>query len=344
MEDGFGVIGKAIADAAPGSWNVVLQRMPDIPMTRHYRKCGLAGEKMNRIIYMAKAAVLFLLALAPVSAWASSGYFYDAFGSVTVTIGNNPPHPAQQNDTVISGMLIRTGDNSHAVLKFEDGEVIGMQANSTLLVREYIYVPQQVNQSNMVFSMFKGGMRFVSGLIGQLNPKGFRLAAPQATIGIRGTDFFAVLTNDGLYSQVSSGSISLTNAAGMSVFKAGDTALTASSKVLPVQVPPIAVHAETFSQIAAIPIPAAVPGPIPMPAPVVTTESALPLAAVPAEDGLVAGAAIDTTAGGAATGGAEAAATTATAETGVTSTAIIVGVGVAVGVAALVNTHSTTHH
>lgn len=309
-------------------------------MTRHYRKCGLVGEKMNRIIYMAKAAVLFLLALAPVSAWASSGYFYDAFGSVTVAIGNNPPRPAQQNDTVISGMLIRTGDNSHAVVKFEDGEVISMQANSTLLVREYIYVPQQVNQSNMVFSMFKGGMRFVTGLIGQLNPKGFRLATPQVTIGIHGTDFFAVLTNDGLYSQVSSGSISLTNAAGMSVFKAGDTALTASSKVLPVPVPPIAVHAETFSQIAAIPVPAAVPGPIPMP----VTESALPSAAVPAEEGLVAGAAIDTTAGGAATGGAEAATTTATAETGVSSTAILVGVGVAVGVAALVNTHSTTHH
>ncbi len=294
---------------------------------------------MNRIIYLAKAAVLFFLAWAPVSAWASSGYFYDAFGSVTVAIGNNAPRPAQQNDTVISGMLIRTGDNSHAVLKFEDGEVISMQANSTLLVREYIYVPQQVNQSNMVFSVFKGGMRFVTGLIGQLNPKGFRLATPQATIGIRGTDFFVVMTNDGLYSQVSSGSISLTNAAGMSVFKAGDTALTASSKVLPVPIPPIAVPAETFSQIAAIPVPAAVPGPIPMPAPVVTTESA-----VPAEDGLVAGAMADTTAGGAATGGAEAATTTATAATGVSSTAILVGVGVAVGVAAIVNTQSTTHH
>ena len=307
-------------------------------------KMGLAGEKMNRIIYIAKAAVLFFLALAPVSAWASSGYFYDASGSVSVAIGNNAPRPAQQNDTVISGMLIRTGDNSHAVLKFEDGEVISMQANSTLLVREYIYVPKQVNQSNMVFSMFKGGMRFVTGLIGQLNPKGFRLATPQATIGIHGTDFFAVLTNDGLYSQVSSGSISLTNAAGMSVSKAGDTALTASSEVHPVLVPPIAVPAETFGQIAAIPVPPAVPGPIPLPVPVVITEPALPLAAVPAEDGLVAGAATDATAGGAATGGAEAATTTATAATGVSSTAILVGVGVAVGVAAIVNTQSTTHH
>lgn len=300
---------------------------------------------MNRIIYIAKAVVLILIASAPISAWASSGYFYDAFGSVSVAIGNNAPRPAQQNDTVISGMVIRTGDNSHAVLKFEDGEVISMQANSTLLVREYIYVPQQVNQSNMVFSMLKGGMRFVTGLIGQRNPKNFRLATPQVTIGILGTDFFAVVTNDGLYSQVLSGRISLTNAAGRSIFKAGDTSLAASSNVLPVPVPPIAVHAEIFSQIAAIPVPPAVPGPIPVPTPVtvVTPAPVLPVAAVPAEEGLVTSPVVDSTAGGEATGGAAAATTTATEETGVTSTAIIIGVGVAAGVAALVTT-STTHH
>lgn len=300
---------------------------------------------MNRIIYIAKAAVLILMASAPVSAWASSGYLYDAFGSVSVATGNNtPPRPALVNDTVTSGMVIRTGDNSHAVLKFEDGEVISMQANSTLQVREYIYVPGQPEKSNMIFSMYKGGMRFVTGAIGQHNPDAFRLATPQATIRIMGTDFFAVLANNGLYNQVLSGRISLTNAAGMSELKAGNTALTASSNVLPAEIPPIAVPAETFGQIAAIPVPPAVPGAIPLPVPVVTPEPVLPLAAVPAEDSLAAGVATDTTAGGAATGGAEAATTTATAETGVSTSAIIIGVGVAVGVAALVNTSSTTHH
>jgi hypothetical protein len=247
---------------------------------------------------------------------------------VTVAIGNSTPRPALENDTVTSGMVIRTGDDSHAVLKFEDGEVISMQANSTLMVREYIYVPEQPEKSNMIFSMYKGGMRFVTGEIGQHNPIAFRLATPQATIRIIGTDFFAVITNDGLYNQVLSGRISLTNAAGMSEFKAGDTALTTSSSVLPALVPPIAVPAETFSQIAAIPVPPAVPGPIPMPvpAPIVTPEAAT-----------------GSTAGGAATGGAEAATMTATPETGVSSTAILVGVGVAVGVTALV-TSSTTHH
>lgn len=299
---------------------------------------------MNRMIDIAKAVVLILMASVPVSAWASSGYLHDAFGSVSIATGKDAPRPAAVNDTVTLGMTIRTGSNSHAVLKFEDGQVVSLQPNSTFLIREYIYNPQQVGKSNIVFAMLKGGMRFVTGLIGKHSPNSFRLATPQATIGIRGTEFFAVLTNNGLYNQVLSGSITVTNDAGMSVFTNGNTALTASSTSLPVSIPPIAVPAETFSQIAAIPVPPAVPGAIPLPVPVVTPEAALPLAAVPAEDGLVAGAVVDSTAGGAATGGAEAATTTATAGTGITGTVIAIGLGVAVGVAALANTHSTTHH
>jgi len=300
---------------------------------------------MNCIRDLAKVVVaLAWMVLSPVSAWASSGYIFEASGSVTIAIAKDAPRPAAVNDTVTTGMTIRTNDESHAVLKFEDGEVISMQADSTLLVREYNYVPQQVEKSNMVFSMLKGGMRFVTGSIGQKNPNAFRLATPQATINILGTDFFAVMANTGLYNQVSSGRISLTNAAGKSEFTSGNTSLTASSTSLPVSIPPVDVPADTFSQIAAIPVPPAVPGAIPLPVPVVTPEAALPLAAVPAEDGLVAGAVVDSTAGGAATGGAEAATTTATAGSGITGTAIAIGLGVAAGAAALINTSSTSHH
>ena len=304
---------------------------------------------MNCIRDLAK--VVFALAwmvLSPVSAWASSGYIFEASGSVTIAIAKDAPRPAAVNDTVTTGMTIRTGDESHAVLKFEDGEVISMQADSTLLVREYNYVPQQVEKSNMVFSMLKGGMRFVTGSIGQKNPNAFRLATPQATINILGTDFFAVMANNGLYNQVSSGRISLTNAAGKSEFTSGNTSLTASSTSLPVSIPPVDVPADTFSQIAAIPVPPAVPGTIPMPVPapipVVTPAPVLPLTGVPAEEGLIPGVATGSTAGGAATGGAEAAMTTATAEAGVSGTAIAIGLGVAVGAAALINTSSTSHH
>lgn len=287
---------------------------------------------------LAKVAVLALMVSVPVSASASSGYIYDAAGSVTIAAGKNVPRAAAVNDTVNAGMVIRTGSDSHAVLKFEDGEVVSLQANSSFLVREYIYNAKQVEKSNIVFSMLKGGMRFVTGLIGRSNPQAFRLATPSATIGIRGTEFFAVMANDALYNKVLSGSITVTNEAGMSVFTAGNTALTSSATSLPVAIPPIGVPAETFSEIEAIPVPPAEPGEIPPP-PVV---SAAP--ETPAEPAPVALANTDTTAGGAANGGAPAAATVAPPAHGISGGMISMGIGVAVGVALIANTTSTTHH
>lgn len=296
---------------------------------------------MNCIRDLAKVAVgLVWLVSVPVSAWASGGYIYDTAGPVTIAAGKNAPRAAVVNDTVTEGMVIRTGGDSHAVLKFEDGEVVSLQANSNFLIREYIYNPKEVERSNIIFSMFKGGMRFVTGLIGRSNPQAFRLATPNATIGIRGTDFISVLANDGLYNKVLSGSITVTNEEGMSVFTAGNNALTSSPSALPVSIDPANVPVDTFSQIEAIPVPPAEPGGIPAPPPAAPET---PSAAVPApvNDTLVN---TETTAGGAANGGAAAATTVATPEKGITGSMITMGLGVAVGVALIVNTTSTTHH
>ena len=107
---------------------------------------------------MAKLVVgLVWMVSVPVSAWASSGYIYDAAGSVTIAAGKDVPRAAVVNDTVTAGMVIRTGSDSHAVLKFEDGEVVSLQSNSGFLVREYIYNPKQVVKSNICLFHAQGG-------------------------------------------------------------------------------------------------------------------------------------------------------------------------------------------
>lgn len=305
-----------------------------------------------------KTMVLVWIAAVPVSAWAAGGYLYDAVGSVSVAIGRNAPRPVVRNEAVASGTVIRTGDNSHAVLKFEDGQVVSMQANSVLLVREYRYEPEQAELSSAVFSMFKGGMRFITGRIGQRNPGAFRLATPNTTIGIRGTDFFAVLTNDGLYSQVLSGSISVTNSAGMAIITAGETALTPAATALTASVPPVSVPAGTFGEITAIPVPAAVPAPVPPPASgaltgsttaatgatATTAEAAAATGTTAATSGTAA-ATSTTVAGGAAAGGAAASTAAATGGlvAGISATTIGIGVGVAAVAVAVVNASTTQH-
>lgn len=290
---------------------------------------------------VAGAIAFAWMVLASVPAWAASGYVYDASGSVSVAVGKEAPRPVVMNEPVASGSVIRTGDNSHAVLKFEDGEVVSLQANSTFKVRQYRYEPKQAEESSIIFSMFKGGMRFITGEIGQRNPKAFRLATPHATIGIRGTDFLVVMANNATYSQVLSGSISMSNAAGMTILTAGQKALTPSASMLTTVVPDSSVPAGTFSEIAAIPVPAATPGPVPAPVPAPAAAAAPAVAS-----GDTAAATSTTAAGGAAAGGAAAstAAAAGGAAAGISATTIGIGIGVAAILAASVNHTTTTHH
>jgi predicted CXXCH cytochrome family protein len=209
-----------------------------------------------------KAAIaLAWLFSAPASA--AGGYVYDAVGNVSIAIGKNAAHPAAKNDAIASDTVVNTGDKSYAVLKFEDGQVATMQANTAFRVREYRYDPNLAGKNNIVFSKFIGGMRFITGLIGQRDHKAFRLSTPNATIGIRGTEFVLVTVNGSLYSQVISGSISMTNAAGMVIFKAGQTILVKSPRTLPMVIPAAALPQGIFSQLDAIPTPPATPAPVP---------------------------------------------------------------------------------
>ena len=290
---------------------------------------------MSNKLYIAKASAFILMVSVTASAWADRGYIQDTAGSVSIANGKETPRLAVINDTVTSGTVIRTGDNSYAVLKFDDGQVANLEPNTTFQVRNYTYDPQLVEKSNIVFSMFKGGMRFVSGLIGQRNPKAFRLATPNATVGIRGTDFLLVIKNGQTYIKVLSGSVNLTNAAGTMTFTAGQTALVTSATAAPTVVAAAAVPAGTFTGAIAINLEEAL-------AAQAAAGQAATLQAI--AEAAAAEAAATQVAGGEAAGGAAAATTTAVVATGVSATTIAIGVGIAAGVAALVNTTSTTSH
>ena len=98
--------------------------------------------------------------------------------------------------------------------------------------------------------LFKGAMRSVSGLIGSRNRNAFALLAPQATIGIRGTDFMIALVNPA-YLSVLQGTIGVSNAAGSAAFSAGATATVASSTALAVAIPAAALPASVAASSAA---------------------------------------------------------------------------------------------
>jgi len=232
------------------------------------------------------AAILAVLVLFPAVSFAAKNdatnvsRVYRVSGDVFVTQGKNPVQRVDNSEPVVSDTLIQTGDKSAALLRFEDGQVVTMQADSMFKVREYRYDPKRIENSSIVFSMFRGGMRFITGLIGRHDRQAFRLSTPDATIGIRGTDFMVSMVGKSVYSRVLAGKITMTNAAGMKTVGTGQTVVATSSAVLPSSVSPLAVPAGTFNKLQFIPIdPSAITIPVPVPEP--SPASAIPAAPAP---------------------------------------------------------------
>jgi hypothetical protein len=225
----------------------------------------------------------------------SGSNVYVVNGDVFVSRGKNPAHRVDENEAIASNTLVTTGENSSALLKFEDGQVVTMQPDSSFLVREYRYDANKVADSNIVFSMLKGGMRFITGLIGKAKKQAFRLAAPNATIGIRGTDFMVVMADKSMYSRVKTGRITMTNAAGLKTVRAGQSVVVASPKVLASVVSASAIPADTFTELSSIPVdPDAIPAPVtapvtPVPGAEVGTAASMAESSAGAAGGLMAG-------------------------------------------------------
>jgi hypothetical protein len=84
---------------------------------------------------------------------------------------------------------IQTGIKSYAVIAFNDETRATLSPQTVIRVEEHEYKPEQPDENNSFLSFLQGGLRMVTGAIGRLNKKAFRIATPTATIGIRGTGF-----------------------------------------------------------------------------------------------------------------------------------------------------------
>ena len=206
-------------------------------------------------------------------------------------------------DRVTSGATITTGTGAQAVLRFDDGQQVVINENTVFRIVDFRYRAEEPGNDRAIFDLLRGALRVVTGLVGARNQNNFQLRIPQATIGIRGTDFMVVLVNPA-YTNVLYGAISVSNSGGTTVFGAGAFGSIGSASALPVAISP----------------------------------SALPAAASSAFSSM--GAAAGVTAGGMAAGAGPGGAAAGASGVG---TAVAVGAAIAVGAAAASGSSTTHH-
>lgn len=132
-----------------------------------------------------------------------------ATGSVQVQTGSAAGKPLRVGDQVNQGDTVTTGPTSSVVLKFDDGQVAALTANSSMTVTAYQY-NKQAGSGSVLLSLISGGMRAITGLIGKASPEKVSYRAATATIGIRGTDVTIATAGGNVVVTVTEGSISFT--------------------------------------------------------------------------------------------------------------------------------------
>ena len=205
-------------------------------------------------------AVYFgLWALVTATLGFANGVFESVRGDVKAAAGTAAPASVARNQRFAPGTTILTGPGAQTIMRFDDGHAVVLNENTEFRVNQYSFDKDRPQSDNIAIQLFKGAMRSVSGLIGTRNRNSFALLAPQATIGIRGTDFMIALVNPA-YLSVLQGTIGATNTAGTAAFSAGATATVASSTTLALAIPasvlPASV-ASTFSNLGSVAIGAA---------------------------------------------------------------------------------------
>jgi len=160
-----------------------------------------------------KILTLCLLLLLPnlLNANLSVGHITSLKGSADIKRENTSLKAVLGNE-LLKHDSIYTHANSKVQIIFNDETIMSIGKNSQFSIDEYLEDDKDPKAS---FSLFKGAMRAVTGKIGKINPKKFKVKTKTATIGIRGTNFIVVILPNGITSIFcTSGGLGISNDAG----------------------------------------------------------------------------------------------------------------------------------
>ncbi len=136
---------------------------------------------------LVKSYVLILMFL--VSPAFADGVVSGLSGTISVKRGEDRTI-LTRGSAVKEGDIITTEKGSYAQIKFSDGAIMTLKPGTQVAIKEHRFSEEEPEKDSSTFSLLKGGLRTVSGLIGKRgNKDAYKMNTATATIGIRGTVF-----------------------------------------------------------------------------------------------------------------------------------------------------------
>lgn len=143
----------------------------------------------TRILAACSGILLASLMLLSQAAYAGvAGYAQFVNGSVQVESLAGQMRALQKGGAVNEGDTVISAQAASAQIRMQDGGFIAVRPDTRLKFDSFKFNGKQDGSERSFFSLFKGGFRAITGLIGQLNKSNYRITTAASTIGIRGTD------------------------------------------------------------------------------------------------------------------------------------------------------------
>ncbi len=171
-----------------------------------------------------------LLAVAVLSvAWsgavqAAAGRVDFSAGQVFVRVGTGAERPLLKGAEINTGETIRTGGDGRVQLRMTDESYMSIVPNTQFTIDNFKFEGRTDGTEVAQYSILRGALRTVSGLIGRVNRDKYRITTPTATVGIRGTGGEIQVTDTETLIRGTSGAWTLTNQFGSIEVGAGQSA------------------------------------------------------------------------------------------------------------------------
>lgn len=194
------------------------------------------------------------------SAYAAvAGHVQFVNGEVQITNPAGQTRMVQKGDAINEGDTLTSAQKASAQIKMQDGGFVAVREDTRLKFDQFVFAGKEDGSEKSFFSLFKGGFRAVTGLIGRINKQNYKITTPAATIGIRGTDHetfmitpdspLAQIAPTGAYNKVNTGETSMTTDKGTIFVQPNQMGFAGGMNQMP-QVQPINTNVFTVAEAA----------------------------------------------------------------------------------------------
>lgn len=142
----------------------------------------------QRILGLSAAVAL---AIGCTAAVASSGTVTQLSGTLSVRKADGSVRILSQRSQIETGDTVNTERDSYAQIRFSDGAQLTMKPNTAVKIDNFKFAEDKPQEDSFLYSLVKGGLRAVTGVVGKRSKDKYSLGTATATIGIRGTTFSA---------------------------------------------------------------------------------------------------------------------------------------------------------